>query len=67
MTERTYLDGLKAALAACRMELNTARGGLHEATVQGSGETRNNCIVEMSAIFLCIEKIDALIDAENRR
>ena len=67
MTERTYLDGLKAALAACRIELNMAKDELHKATMQGGVEARNHCIVEMSAIFLCIEKIDALIDAENRR
>ena len=58
----TYLDGLKAAEAACHAVRQRSLKDRREAMAEGDIESQSYAAAEALACWLCIEAIHALID-----
>lgn len=62
MGERTYTDGLRAAIAACHQHRERCLKDRRESIADGDTVAQAYATAEALAAWMCIEKIQALIE-----
>jgi hypothetical protein len=60
----TYIDGLRAALAACHKKRERFLKDRREAIAEKDATSQSYATIETLAVWMCIEEIQALIDRE---